>query len=540
MTVSAQVPQNEYTANGVTRIFPFTFKILYAADLKVYLNDVLTATGFEISGIGENNGGNITFITDDPPTNGTIIKLVRNTSFTRDYDYITSGTLDANTLDSDIDRVVMMIQDIDNNSLTTNDIGQIDANNHKIINVSEPTSLTDAATKNYVDTVLTSSGNMPAAANPADNGKFLYATAGVASWQAPQTLFGYIPANTHSPTFDGTTIFNGDAAVLSSYTLKTDNLASTSNTTITVVNDIYAGDVNVTFSNLTFENNASPTYPTSPLSINITQTKKRGIPTFDALTTAFSGSQTKHFRYGLQGRLDTASMAWFQPQGNSTTIDSIGFGYTTKGTVTARTCSTGIVQRQRRVGFVSAATTGSFAGFYGNGNTWCPKEAFTFSCTFAPSSAGALSSHKAFYGMSSNTSSPTNVEPSTLINAVGICKDSGDTTFKFIWNGTSAGTNSITMPAAFDPDSLSTKIYKLFFTLYYDTVVYCQGSFEVYDGSSNEPLWTYYLNVNGGTADIPGPDVFLSPRLWRMTPSNTAIGLDVMNMTIENHGDFVA
>ena len=110
MTVSVQTPINTYYGNGSTKVFPYTFLINLAADLEVYLDDVLQTTGYSVSNVGTNSGGNVTFTA--APANNVVVKILRSTAISRATDYITAGPLDANTLDADIDRVVMMIQDL--------------------------------------------------------------------------------------------------------------------------------------------------------------------------------------------------------------------------------------------------------------------------------------------------------------------------------------------------------------------------------------------------------------------------------------------
>ena len=110
MTVSVQTPLNTYTANGTTTVFPFTFKISANTDINVYVNSVLTTTGFAISDIVTDSGGSVNFI--DPPLAGQTITIKRITPINRTVDYIVGGTLDANSLDADIDRVVLILQEI--------------------------------------------------------------------------------------------------------------------------------------------------------------------------------------------------------------------------------------------------------------------------------------------------------------------------------------------------------------------------------------------------------------------------------------------
>ena len=65
MTVSTEVDHNEYTGNGVTTTFPYTFRIFQKSDLVVQvvdLNENITElildTDYIVTGAGGYNGGN--------------------------------------------------------------------------------------------------------------------------------------------------------------------------------------------------------------------------------------------------------------------------------------------------------------------------------------------------------------------------------------------------------------------------------------------------------------------------------------------------
>lgn len=111
MAVTAQTPLIKYTASGSATVFTYPFRILDDADLEVYVGGVQQTTGFVVDGIGDNAGGTVTF--EEPPVAGVEIKLQRNTPRTRETDYVEGGALRAQTLDDDIDRIVMMLQDIE-------------------------------------------------------------------------------------------------------------------------------------------------------------------------------------------------------------------------------------------------------------------------------------------------------------------------------------------------------------------------------------------------------------------------------------------
>lgn len=108
MTVSLQTPINQHTANGVTTVFAYTFKILDADDLTVYLDDVETISGFTVAGVGGESGGTVTF--SSAPASGVIVSLIRDMDLIRETDYQNSGDFLSETVNTDFDRIWMAIQ----------------------------------------------------------------------------------------------------------------------------------------------------------------------------------------------------------------------------------------------------------------------------------------------------------------------------------------------------------------------------------------------------------------------------------------------
>jgi hypothetical protein len=117
MTVSAQSPVITYTANGSATVFDYPFLIIQATDLKVYLNSVEVTTGFSVSGAGVEDGGSVTFTV--APADTTEVKLIRSISLDRTTDYVEGGPLRSAVLNADIDRVVMMVQDVRADAVST-------------------------------------------------------------------------------------------------------------------------------------------------------------------------------------------------------------------------------------------------------------------------------------------------------------------------------------------------------------------------------------------------------------------------------------
>ncbi len=113
MTVSAQTPINSSTGNGVTTVFPYTFKVIQAADIQVLVNNVAKVLNvdYTVSGVGVDAGGNVTFAV--APSNLTTVVRQRSMALTRTTDYQDQGELPAATLDNDIDATVLMMQQVD-------------------------------------------------------------------------------------------------------------------------------------------------------------------------------------------------------------------------------------------------------------------------------------------------------------------------------------------------------------------------------------------------------------------------------------------
>ena len=110
MPVTNQVPISSHTANGVTTVFAYDFKILSDDDLLVLVDGVEQSSGFSVSGVGDENGGDVTF--SAAPESAALVVLKRNMAYIRERDFQENGDLLAQTLDDDQDAPVLMIQQL--------------------------------------------------------------------------------------------------------------------------------------------------------------------------------------------------------------------------------------------------------------------------------------------------------------------------------------------------------------------------------------------------------------------------------------------
>lgn len=108
MTISSDVAKNQSVANGSQTVFVYQFKIFDQAELEVYLGDALQASGFSVSNVGNDNGGNVTFSV--PPPNGTIVTRQRKPPLTQPLDLPTQGAFPSDSVEAQLDKLVMQIQ----------------------------------------------------------------------------------------------------------------------------------------------------------------------------------------------------------------------------------------------------------------------------------------------------------------------------------------------------------------------------------------------------------------------------------------------
>lgn len=233
----------------------------------------------------------------------------------------------------------------------------------------------------------------------------------------------------------------------------------------------------------------------------------------------------------LQSNLGGNKVALWMPPGGSTTVPGV-FGMaalTATGTATARAvATTNLLTRMTRLGYVSAATAGALAG---------AREAVAKFTTgagpglggffaryrFGVSDPATVAGARMFVGLDALTAAPTNIDPSTKVNCVGVGQIAASNNLQIIY-GNATAKAPIDLGAGF-PANTNTDAYEL----------------NLFSPPTGGVHWQVRrlntaFEASGFLAsmDTPAATTLLCHQLWRCNNAAAlAVGLDVCGIYIE-------
>ena len=223
MPVQEITPTIKHYGDGSTVLFTFPFQFLDEGDIDVYIDGVLVDTS-EYSVTSPGIGGDIEFVS--APNDAALVEIRRSVDLLRSTDFAEMARFAADDMDDELDRIVMMVQEINEDILKYNPTEiAFDAEQTKIRNVATPSTYYDAATKGYVDLQVDTYINQALGAS--ERRVAVIATGGQTVFTLSQS---YVPGKNNISVW-----VNGVRQPSSAYT-------ETDSTTVTLSESVEAGD----------------------------------------------------------------------------------------------------------------------------------------------------------------------------------------------------------------------------------------------------------------------------------------------------------
>jgi hypothetical protein len=168
----------------------------------------------------------------------------------------------------------------------------------------------------------------------------------------------------------------------------------------------------------------------------------------------------------LYDKFMTNQFAYFLPMDGISLYDTLRVG----GSLTSTGTASSLSENPMGVLYTTAAAVGSVAGLYGSafGGSGYLGSNFQFEIIRKFRISTNNGAQRLFIGMSSlyNTTAPTNVEPTTLLNSIGVAKLQGSPNLHFVWNDATGTASSLDLGSGFlGTDTACTyklRIYKNF------------------------------------------------------------------------------
>lgn len=110
MTINSTISKVQHLGDNSTTIFSFPFLVLESDDMQVYLDGDLQVGGYTIQGIGDPNGGTVTF--GVAPVLDIIVTLLRSVDILQETDYTPFDAFPAETHELALDYLTMICQQL--------------------------------------------------------------------------------------------------------------------------------------------------------------------------------------------------------------------------------------------------------------------------------------------------------------------------------------------------------------------------------------------------------------------------------------------
>jgi hypothetical protein len=313
-----------------------------------------------------------------------------------------------------------------------------------------------------------------------------------------------------------------------------DWVSSTNGVLLTRAAGTWGAAANVTIDNgdIVLAENASPVTPAAAkVKIFGRNVAGRTIP-------AWADPNGRSFE--VQPHIGRCRPGIWAPRANATTApDSWGINApSATGTLTARNvANTSLATATRREAYVSAATAGSAAGARSTVAQWLRGDTgdngmrggFHMIARFMISDAVLVATANMFVGLQASAAAPTDVDPATLTNIIGVGCTNGDTQMQLYAAGAAAQTRTA-LGANFPVNTVTTDVYEV----------------QLYAPPNGADIRYLLTRLNTGHtvsgtisagANLPSTTQLLTVQMWRSNGGTaSAVGLDFIWLYIDAEG----
>lgn len=168
MSITNETVRVRFVGDDASSVFAYPFRVDDSSDLRVIrvtlatgaTEDLVAGVTYTVNGIGSATGGDVTLIGAASPLASTYaLVLLRDQPATQPTDYISTGRINPETIETSLDKATQMLQELHDLvgrslQLQEGDVdgsGTYDAEGNAIDNVSVGTSSTSLVTRAYVD-----------------------------------------------------------------------------------------------------------------------------------------------------------------------------------------------------------------------------------------------------------------------------------------------------------------------------------------------------------------------------------------------------
>lgn len=224
----------------------------------------------------------------------------------------------------------------------------------------------------------------------------------------------------------------------------------------------------------------------------------------------------------LQPLMGRNKVSLFAPTPGSTTVTTLGLNVSATATATAASISsTNLHQSMVRIDYLQTTpSTTAIAGLRAtNLHLWRGNAAglggFTVIMRYGPATGTSVSTRREFAGLINSTATPTDVNPSTLTNIIGVGLDAADSNHQIMHNDASGTATKIDLGASF-PRATTDR------TAVHELALFAPPN-------ASYVNWQFTDLVSGGTAsgqittDLPSNTTFLAGRVWNSVGGTSSV-----------------